>query len=170
MQGGQQGFEQFFKELREEAAEMGEENVSEEEARELWLMMKDELDDVMSTDETSAGLKKLDAMTRNIQEFDPLTHTAEKHIEMFDNDFVDKIMTGDSGDSDFSTGGLGENSKEKDVSRMIEDLRSDWRDQGFDFDQDGNSHSQMASASFDSSESMQAQTKEPSNSRASGEM
>ena len=68
---GQQGFEQFFKELREEAAEMGEENVTVEEAQELWIMMRDELEEVMSMDQGKSGSGNgLEEMTRHLQQFD----------------------------------------------------------------------------------------------------
>ena len=121
---------------------MGEENVTVEEAQELWIMMQDELEEVMSMDQGKSGSGNgLEEMTRHLQQFDPSTHTVEKHLEMFDKDFMENMVSGGSRLSDASTdidGSLNEGRtsqrEPQDFSQMIADLKNDWRDQGVSLD------------------------------------
>jgi len=134
---------------------MGEENVSDEEARELWAMMKDEFTDVMNM---SPEDMEREEMMEKLENFDPSSHTVEKHLEMFGDGEVDKLLSGAYDDpSPYSSEKYLEmvgddkkaqslslepkptevQSKEReDFSKMIEDLKNDWKDQGLDTDED----------------------------------
>lgn len=88
-------FELFFDELREEAAEMGEENVSEEEARELWAMMNDEFDDSMLMNEGDSVPDSVDEeMDRRLRKFDPSSHTGGEQLEVLDGNKLESRTSG----------------------------------------------------------------------------
>lgn len=147
-----EAFSRFFAELKEEASEIGEEEVSEDEARELWAMMKDEYNEVVSMSPEELGLdslseEELSKFSREelsnltsgqlsnlspdpLSNFDPSSYTVEQHLAMFDNETVNKLSSGELE----NVGGPDE--KKQEFSNMMEDLKNDWRDQGFDLDED----------------------------------
>lgn len=63
-----EGFELFFTELKAEVAEHGEEEVSEEEAQELYQLMKDEYNEVMSMDPNDLAELSTKAMQGQAQQ------------------------------------------------------------------------------------------------------
>jgi len=128
-------FELFFKELREEAAEMGEENVSEEEARELWAMMNDEFGDSMSMNEDGAEFDNMEEeMARRLHNFDPSAHAGGKHHDVFDTNGLESRMSGTTTridthnqmSADEAVINERESMQKQDFDEIVEGLQSDW--------------------------------------------
>jgi len=137
-------FTRFFADLKKEIADSGEDmdDLEEEEARELFLLARDEYNEMMSMDLEELGLTDLSKVSQmNMKDLNEFNVDAVGDLQSSDSgihDFHDSepssaTDTDESGGHDMVESGKAE---KKDFTDFIEGIKDEWREQGVQLDED----------------------------------
>lgn len=114
-------FAEFYKQLKKEAHECGDDNVDEEEARELFEMMKSEFA------ETGEGINNDDD---EADDDDDVSEVSEEDIEEeieTESDFEDEVLPMSAREK---------SEEKKKFDNIMKDLKDEWGEEAFDSDDD----------------------------------
>jgi hypothetical protein len=128
----EEDFAKFYEELKEEVASSGEglDDVDEDEARELFLAMKDEYKEVMAMDMDELDLKDLSGLDLNsFKDFgiDESEDPSSPSIPA-DEDFEPSAFSTDTSPFDEKEG------TSEDFDNFFDELKDEWREQGVKLD------------------------------------
>lgn len=133
-------FSHFFAGLLDEVSECGQEEVSEEEARELFLLMKDEYNEMITMSPKDLGLENLAGLggvgVNQLSNFDVSGQDSSTPLSRLGHAQRKAKSSSSTRKMDFKKLASPEESKGNDFEVIVEKLKDEWRDQGFDLDEE----------------------------------